>query len=61
MAPFFAKDRDLVMIDLRYYTDPEPIIDICRNEGIDNVIIMLNVETLGDESGLRILRMGLAD
>ncbi len=61
MAPFFAKDRDLVMIDLRYYTDPEPIIDICRNEGIDNVIIMLNVETLGDESGLRILKMGLAD
>ena len=61
MAPFFAKDRDLIMIDLRYYTDPEPIIDICRNEGVNNVIVALNVETLGDESGLRILKMGLTD
>ena len=60
MAPFFAKDFDLVMIDLRYYKDTVPIIDICRNEGIKNVIVMLNVETLGDEAGLRTLKMGLA-
>ena len=61
MAPFFAKDYDLIMIDLRYYMDTVPVIDICRNEGVDKVLFMLNAETLGDESGLRTLKIGLTD
>ena len=59
MAPFFAENYDLIMIDLRYYTDPVPLIDICRNENIKTVLFMLNAETLGDEAGFRTLEMGL--
>ncbi len=61
MAPFFAEDFDLVMIDLRYYSSPEPLCDLCSREGINKVIILLNAETLGEESGLRTLRMGITN
>ncbi len=59
MAPFFAKDYDLILIDMRYYTDVVPVIDLCRSEGVTAVIFMLNAETLGDEAGLRTLEIGL--
>ena len=57
MAPYFAKDADLIIIDLRYYTGS--VSELCRKEGIDRVLVLLNVETLSDESGLGKLRMGL--
>ena len=49
------------MIDLRYYSSPEPLCDLCSREGINKVIILLNAETLGEESGLRTLRMGITN
>jgi len=57
LAPFFAKEYDLVIIDLRYYTDS--VAELCRNESIDKALVLLNVETLGEESGLGKLKMGL--
>ncbi len=60
LAPFFARDYDLVIIDLRYYMSAQSLIDICRDEGIRRVLILLNAETLGMESGLRTLKMGLS-
>lgn len=57
LAPFFAKDCDLVLIDLRYYNGSP--VELCREEGINKVLILLNVETLGEESGLRKLALGL--
>ncbi len=56
MAPFFAADFDLVIVDMRYTTDS--VAEICRNEGITKVLILLNAETLGEESGLGRLAMG---
>ena len=56
MAPFFAADFDLVIVDMRYTTDS--VAEICYNEGISKVLILLNAETLGEESGLGRLAMG---
>ena len=57
VAPFFAKDYDLVIIDLRYYTGS--VAELCREEGIDSILILLNAETVGEESGLARLMIGL--
>ena len=56
MAPFLAADFDLVIVDMRYTTDS--VAEICKNEGITRVLILLNAETLGEESGLGRLAMG---
>ena len=56
-APFFAADCDLIILDMRYTT--ESAAEICVKEGIDKVLILLNAETLGEESGLGRLGMGL--
>lgn len=58
LAPFFAEKYDLVMIDLRYFTGS--VAMVCKDEGIENVLILLNAETIGEESGLGRLKMGLS-
>lgn len=57
MAPFFAADYDLVIVDMRYTTDS--VAKIVTGEGIDRVLILLNAETLGEECGLGRLAMGV--
>ncbi|MBR6917961.1 MAG: hypothetical protein IKN38_07225 [Clostridia bacterium] len=56
LAPFFARDFDLVIIDLRYYNGS--VIELCEEEGIDRALILMNVETLSEQSGLMKLKMG---
>ena len=57
LAPFFAEKYDLVIIDMRYYTGSAAML--CKDEGIDKVLVLLNAETLGEECGLGRLKMGL--
>ena len=57
LAPFFAKDYDLVIIDMRYYN--ESVSKLCLDENIKKVLILFNAETIGEESGLGRLRMYL--
>ena len=58
VAPFFAKDFDVTALDLRYYTGS--VADVFREEGFDRILILMNVETLGEESGLRRIKMGIS-
>ena len=65
-APFFAKNSDLILLDLRpgYYTPREKgwLGKLCESEGIDRILILMNVETLGEDCGLRIAsRLGFAE
>lgn len=57
VAPFIAKNYDVVLIDLRYYTGS--LINLCRDEGINKVVILYNMDTLCSEAGFRRFRTGL--
>ena len=57
VAPFFAKDYDLVVVDPRYYTGS--VAELCRDEEITKILILFNAETLGEEAGLGKLMMGI--
>ncbi len=57
VAPFFAKDYDLVVVDPRYYTSS--VAELCRDEEISKILILFNAETLGEEAGLGKLMMGI--
>lgn len=54
---FLARHYDLVMVDLRYFKDS--MIKFCTENGIDRVLILYNMETLTEDSYLRILNSGL--
>lgn len=57
VVPFLADEYDLVIVDLRYYS--KPLTELCRDEGIEKVIILYNMDTLSSEAGFRIFRMGI--
>lgn len=57
VAPFLAEEYDLVIVDLRYYA--KSLMELCREEGIEKVIVLYNMDTLSSEAGFRIFRMGL--
>lgn len=62
-APFFAKDLDMVVLDLRplYYkmkSSDDYLTEICRAEGIDRVLILVNAETLCNET-MKYISLGL--
>lgn len=54
-VPFFARNYDLVIIDLRYYSSS--IIKLMEEEGIEKAVLLYNMETLSSESGFRIFKM----
>ncbi len=55
MVPFLARDFDLVIIDLRYYSSS--LIKLMEEEGIEKAVLLYNMETLSSESGFRIFKM----
>ncbi len=57
MVPFLARHYDLVLIDLRYYQSS--MLRYAEENGIDNVLLLFNMETLTEDSTLRFLRAGL--
>lgn len=54
---FLARHYNLIMIDLRYYKTS--MIRFCRENGIDNVLMLYNMETLTEGAYLQVLNSGL--
>lgn len=54
-VPFFAREYDLVIIDLRYYTGS--LLSLMEQESIEKAILLYNMDTLSNESGFRIFKM----
>lgn len=57
LVPFLARTYDVVMIDLRYYTGSPA--ELCREQNINKVFLIYNMDTLANESGFRLFKMGL--
>ena len=57
MVPFLARHYDLVLVDLRYYS--ASMLKYAEENGIDNVLLLYNMETLTEAGYLRVLRAGL--
>ncbi len=57
IAPFFAADFDVTLIDPRYYK--KPIYETVKDEAPDAVIVLMNADTLTSDTVLRPLRRGL--
>lgn len=57
IAPFLARHFDLVLVDLRYYN--KSCAELCKNEGIDKILLLCNADTLYSGSEFGKLNMGL--
>ncbi|MFA6948109.1 MAG: DHHW family protein [Eubacteriales bacterium] len=57
VAPFLARDYDLVILDLRYYKSS--VKQLCADEGIDAVLVLVNIDSLTAANTFGILQMGL--
>ncbi|MBQ8474672.1 MAG: hypothetical protein IJ499_03305 [Clostridia bacterium] len=57
MVPFLVRHYDLVLVDLRYYQ--KSMLSYCEENGIDNVLMLYNMETLTEGEYLKFLRLGL--
>ena len=53
-APILAKNYDLVIADLRYYSSS--LWELCESEDIKKVILIYNMDTLSEESGFRMFK-----
>ena len=53
-APIIAKNYDLVIADLRYYSSS--LWELCESEDIKKVILIYNMDTLSEESGFRMFK-----
>ncbi len=58
IAPFLARHFDLILIDLR--TSAPDTIGICLEKGVDNVLLLYNMETLTTSNDLGKLNKGLS-
>lgn len=57
LVPFLAEDYNIIMIDLRYYSGS--LYALAEESGAEKILFIYNMDTLSNESGFRILRMGL--
>lgn len=57
VAPFLARDYDLVILDLRYFKSS--VKQLCEDEGIDAVLVLVNIDSLTSANTFGILQMGL--
>ncbi len=55
IAPFLAIHYDLILIDLRYYTDS--VKQLVEKEGIDKVLVLQNISELSTAKNISILQM----
>lgn len=56
LAPMLAKDYDITLVDLRYYSSS--LWDLIEKEDIGKVILIYNMDTLSEESGFRMFKAG---
>ncbi len=54
-APFFAREYDLVIIDLRYFSGS--LLTLMEEENIDKALLLYNMETLSSEAGFRLFKI----
>ena len=59
LAPFLARHFDLILLDLR--TSAPDTIGLCLEKGIDNVLLIYNMESLTTSADLAKLNKGLAN
>ncbi len=57
MAPFLAIHYDLILIDLRYYTDS--VADIVKSEKTDRILILQSIDEFATAKNISYLRKGL--
>ncbi len=57
MVPFLARHYNLVLVDLRYYS--QSMIELCEARGIENVLMLYNMETLCEANYLKWLTRGI--
>jgi len=57
VVPFLAYHYDLVIIDLRYFSDSP--IRLAEREGVDRVLILNYIQSLVENSGFALLNYGL--
>ena len=54
-APFFAREYDLVIIDLRYFSGS--LTKLMEEENIEKAVLLYNMDTLSSEAGFRLFKM----
>ncbi len=54
MAPFLAREYDLVIIDLRYFSGS--LLRLMEEENIEKAVLIYNMDTLSNEAGFRLFK-----